>query len=97
MVDGLLMWAKVRNEFHELQPARLHFGRFSSSNLASDDPPGRPRLPEAMAAIPELQHPTVTSLRPRDILACFRANLWETSTQRLVSYRDAASSPVGTG
>jgi omega-6 fatty acid desaturase (delta-12 desaturase) len=50
------------------------------------------RLPEAMAAIPELQHPTVTSLRPRDILACFRANLWETSTQRMVSYREAASS-----
>jgi len=55
------------------------------------------RLPEAMAAIPELQHPTVTSLRPRDILACFRANLWETSTQRMVSYREAASSPEGSG
>jgi omega-6 fatty acid desaturase (delta-12 desaturase) len=50
------------------------------------------RLPEAMAAIPELQHPTITSLRPRDIMACFRANLWEISTQRMVSYREAASS-----
>jgi len=50
------------------------------------------RLPEAMAGIPELQHPTVTSLRPRDILACFRANLWKISTQRMVSYREAASS-----
>jgi uncharacterized protein YbcI len=29
----------------------------------------------AMAPIPKLQHPTVTSLRPCDILACFRANL----------------------
>ena len=55
------------------------------------------RLPEAMAAIPELQHPTVTSLHPRDILACFRANLWNSSTQRMVSYREAASSPEGTG
>jgi acyl-lipid omega-6 desaturase (Delta-12 desaturase) len=55
------------------------------------------RLPEAMAAIPELQHPTVTSLRPRDILACFRANLWEISTQRMVSYREAASSAEGAG
>ena len=53
------------------------------------------RLPEAMAAIPELQHPAITSLRPRDILACFRANLWESSTQRMVSYREAASSPEG--
>jgi len=46
-------------------------------------------LPEAMAAIPELQNATTTSLRPRDIAACFRANLWETSTQRMVSYRAA--------
>jgi omega-6 fatty acid desaturase (delta-12 desaturase) len=53
------------------------------------------RLPEAMAAIPELQHPTITSLRPRDILSCFRANLWEISTQRMVSYREAASSADG--
>jgi acyl-lipid omega-6 desaturase (Delta-12 desaturase) len=44
------------------------------------------RLPEAMAAIPELQHPTVTSLRFRDVLSCFRANLWDASTQRMVSY-----------
>jgi omega-6 fatty acid desaturase (delta-12 desaturase) len=47
------------------------------------------RLPEAMAGIPELQHATETSLRPRDILACFRANLWKTSTQRMVTYREA--------
>jgi len=50
------------------------------------------RLPDAMAAIPELRNPTVTSLRPRDILACFRANLWETSTRRMISYREAATS-----
>lgn len=48
------------------------------------------RLPEAMGAIPELQHPTETSLRPRDILSCFRANLWDPQTQRMVRYRDAA-------
>ena len=54
------------------------------------------RLPETMGAIPELQHATVTSLRPRDILACFRANLWEISTQRMVSYHHALNSaPVG--
>lgn len=49
------------------------------------------RLPEAMAALPELQNPAITTLSPRDILACFRANLWETSTQRMVSYRHVAS------
>jgi acyl-lipid omega-6 desaturase (Delta-12 desaturase) len=52
------------------------------------------RLPEAMAALPELQNPAITTLRPHDILACFRANLWETSTQRMVSYRHAAGSLV---
>ena len=52
------------------------------------------RLPEAMAALPELQHPIVTSLRPHDVLACFRANLWETHTQRMVSYNEAAHSLV---
>ena len=39
------------------------------------------RLPEAMAAIPELQHPVVTSFHPRDVLACLRLNLWDTTGQ----------------
>lgn len=47
------------------------------------------RLPQAMAAIPELQHPTVTTLKPRDVVACFRANLWDDSSGRMVGYRDA--------
>ena len=50
------------------------------------------RLPKAMAALPELQNPAITTLRPRDIVACFRANLWETSTQRMVNYGHAAGS-----
>jgi omega-6 fatty acid desaturase (delta-12 desaturase) len=49
------------------------------------------RLPEAMAAIPALQHAAGTSLRPRDILACFQANLWDSRLQRMVSYREAGS------
>ena len=47
------------------------------------------RLPDAMAAIPELQSPGVTSLRPRDIVACFRANLWDEAGGRMVRYREA--------
>lgn len=47
------------------------------------------RLPEAMAAIPELQHPTATSLNPRDVVACFRANLWDEARGQMVRYRDA--------
>ena len=52
------------------------------------------RLPEAMAAIPELQHPVVTSFHPRDVLTCLRLNLWDTSRQRLVSYREAAAAGI---
>jgi len=47
------------------------------------------RLPEAMAAIPELQSPITTSLSPREILGCFRACLWDEASQRMVSYREA--------
>lgn len=49
------------------------------------------RLPEAMAATPELQHPTVTSLHPRDILACLRLNLWDEDAGRMVSYCEVAN------
>lgn len=49
-------------------------------------------LPDAMAAIPELQHPSVTTLRPRAIAACFRANLWDETSERMIDYRDAGSS-----
>ena len=45
-------------------------------------------LPRAMAGIPELQHPTVTSLKPRDVMACFRANLWDDASGCMVRYRD---------
>lgn len=44
------------------------------------------RLPEAMAAIPELQHPGKTSLSPSDVLACFRLKLWDPEQQKLVGY-----------
>lgn len=46
------------------------------------------RLPRAMAAIPELQHPTVTTLKPGDVLACLRANLWDDEGRRVIRYRD---------
>ncbi|CAH0355855.1 fatty acid desaturase [Aquabacterium sp. CECT 9606] len=51
------------------------------------------RLPEAMAAIPELQSPLTTSLAPREIVACFRSNLWDERLQRMVTYRQASLSP----
>lgn len=47
------------------------------------------RLPEAMAAIPELQSPPTTSLAPSEIVNCFRSNLWDEDRQRMVSYTEA--------
>jgi len=47
------------------------------------------RLPEAMAAIPELQSPVTTSLAPREIRDCFNASLWDEDLQRMVSFREA--------
>lgn len=47
------------------------------------------RLPEAMAAIPELQHPGVTTLSPRDVLACFALKLWDPEAGAMVGYPSA--------
>ena len=48
------------------------------------------RLPEAMAAVPELQSPVTTTLMPRDIINCFKSSLWDEQQQRMVSYREAS-------
>ena len=44
------------------------------------------RLPEAMRAIPALQHATRTSLHPRDVVACLRLKLWDQARQEMVGY-----------
>jgi len=49
------------------------------------------RLPEAMAAIEELQSPGVTSLHPKDIVACFRLKLWDTENAQFISFRKAVA------
>jgi omega-6 fatty acid desaturase (delta-12 desaturase) len=48
------------------------------------------RLPEAMAAIRELQSPVTITLSFKDIRACFRCCLWDEGLQRMVSYREFA-------
>lgn len=50
------------------------------------------RLEEAMTHIPELQSPTTTSLRPKDIVGCLRLKLWDTDNERLVTFRQARRS-----
>jgi omega-6 fatty acid desaturase (delta-12 desaturase) len=44
------------------------------------------RLPEAMAALKELQSPGVTTLSPLDVYRCLRLKLWDSDLQCLVSY-----------
>jgi acyl-lipid omega-6 desaturase (Delta-12 desaturase) len=46
------------------------------------------RLPEAMAAIPELQTPRTTSLHPLEIIRCLRLKVWDSQAQRMVGLRD---------
>lgn len=53
------------------------------------------RLAEAMQAIPELQSPRVTSLDPRDIVACFRLAVWDPALGRMIPKPDG--SHVGGG
>jgi omega-6 fatty acid desaturase (delta-12 desaturase) len=48
------------------------------------------RLPEAMAAIEELQQPGTTTLRPKDIVACLRLKLWSPEQGKFVGFEAAA-------
>jgi omega-6 fatty acid desaturase (delta-12 desaturase) len=45
------------------------------------------RLPEATAAIPELQAPKTTSLHPAEIIRCLRLKVWDVETQQMVGLR----------
>jgi acyl-lipid omega-6 desaturase (Delta-12 desaturase) len=42
------------------------------------------RLPEAMAAIPELRHPPVTSWHPLEMFRCLRLKLWDPERNRMI-------------
>jgi omega-6 fatty acid desaturase (delta-12 desaturase) len=55
------------------------------------------RLPEAMAAIPELQHPGETRLRPRDVFACLSLKLWDAEAQQMVPFPDGSLQATGEG
>jgi omega-6 fatty acid desaturase (delta-12 desaturase) len=48
------------------------------------------RLPEVMAALPELQSPGRTSWRWRDVRACLRVALWDPDQARMVGFDEAS-------
>lgn len=52
------------------------------------------RLPEAMAALEELQSPVTLTLSPRDIWRCARLKLWDPARGELVPWPDAVKTPM---
>lgn len=46
------------------------------------------RLPEVVAAIPELQTPKTTSLHPLEILRCLRLKVWDPDVKRMVGIKE---------
>jgi len=46
------------------------------------------RLPEAMRAIPELQHAKKTSLKPSDIAACLRLKVWDAEQNKMIGFKE---------
>ena len=46
------------------------------------------RLPEAMAAIPELQRAKKTTLRPNDIAACLRLKVWDAEKNKMIGFKE---------
>jgi len=46
------------------------------------------RLPEAMAAMPELQSPYRTTWRPSDVWACLRLKVWDAKQGRLITWAE---------
>lgn len=52
------------------------------------------RLEETMKAIPELQSPGETSLSLSDVWRCFDLDLWDPTTNRMVSIREAEQAEV---
>lgn len=55
------------------------------------------RLPEVFKAIPELRTKAIrTSLRPWDVIACFRLKAWDPALQRMVTHRELRRRRMGT-
>jgi len=51
------------------------------------------RLPEVMNHFPELQGATVTTLRPRDIIACLKLKVWDPEQNRMIGFPELKSEP----
>ena len=46
------------------------------------------RLPDAMAAIPELQQAKITTLKPSDIIECLKLKVWDADQNRMITFAE---------
>ena len=46
------------------------------------------RLPEAMDNIPELQTQNITTLWPKDIIACLRLKFWDSEKNKMIGFSE---------
>ena len=69
-LNGFFQWVSANIGFHHIHHlnARIPFYR----------------LPEVMEAIPELQAAKTTSLKPKDVIACFKLKVYDFEKQELV-------------
>jgi len=74
-MNPVLQWCTANIGYHHVHHMNHHIPFY--------------RLPKVMAAMPELQSPGTTTLRPRDILACLRLKVWDPDQQKLVPYPTA--------
>jgi len=52
------------------------------------------RLPEAMAAIPELQQAKITTLKASDISACLRLKVWDSEQNKMIGFKEMDEWPL---
>lgn len=52
------------------------------------------RLPEAMAAIPELQQAKTTSLSPKAIIACLKLKVWSPEANKMITINQLQNNPI---
>jgi omega-6 fatty acid desaturase (delta-12 desaturase) len=77
-MNGFMQWCTGNIGFHHIHHLNCRIPFYN--------------LPVAMEGIHELQNAKITTLRPKDILACLRLKVWDPETQRMIGYKEIFSS-----
>ena len=51
------------------------------------------RLPEVMKRLPELQQAKITTLKPKDIIACLKLKVWDADLNKMIGYAEIKQTP----